>query len=210
MAAMPIRSSSVRGVGALLLALALGGCAGVDPRPDVAAVRSLVAERSAATRPQANATETALRARVSELLAHDLTPDAAVELAFLRNRRLEALWADMGIARAEWAEATRFPDPVLSGNVRFGVQSSGTGADLDLVEEFVRILQRPWQRSLSDAELEATKLATAAALFALAADVREAYFEAEAAEQMLELRERVAESAGLAADVARSQYQAGN
>jgi len=78
------------------------------------------------------------------------------------------------------------------------------------VQEFLSILQIPLKRRVAAAELEATKLDVGSALFELSASVREAFFDAQGAEQVLELRRTVTETTGLAADVARRQHEAGN
>ena len=189
-----------------------GGCATVDARSDLEAVRALVEERSqseVAWSAEESARATA-DARVGELLGGDLTTEKAVQVAFLRNRTLQTLLAEVGIAQAEWVQAGRAPNPVLSADMRFGLDASGTGADLGVVQEFLSVLQLPLRKRVAQAELEATKLGIGSALFELATQVRAAFFEAQGAEQMLELRQRVSESVALAADVSRRQHEAGN
>jgi cobalt-zinc-cadmium efflux system outer membrane protein len=186
-------------------------CATVDATRDVDEVRGAVSERSPALASQEVApSPDAADARVRELLAHELTPESAVQLAFLRNRRLGAALAEVGIAQAEWVEAGLFPNPIVSAEVRFGIGEPGTGAELDLVQDLVGALSIPQRRRVAESELAATKHAVAAALFDLASEVREAFFEAQAAEQLLELRQSVAEATALAADLARRQHEAGN
>jgi cobalt-zinc-cadmium efflux system outer membrane protein len=187
----------------------LAGCATIDPSREIAEVRGALAERAVAAAtedPPADAAD----ARVRELLARELTPESAVRVAFLRNRTFAAALADVGIAQAELAQAGLPPNPILSAEARFGIDDSGVGAEVDLMQDLVSALQIPLQKRVAEAELEATKLAASAALFELASEVREAFFEAQAAEQSLELRRSVAEAAGLGADVARRQHEAGN
>ena len=152
----------------------------------------------------------AVDASVRELLASDLTPESAIQVAFLRNRMLAAALAEVGIAQAEFVKAGLLPNPVLSAEVRFGIGAAGTGAELDLIQQLVSILQIPLRKRVAEAELEATKLAVGAAMFDLASEVKEAFFEAQAAEQTQGLRRSVAEGTALAADVARRQHEAGN
>jgi outer membrane protein, heavy metal efflux system len=192
--------------------LVIAGCASLDPRHAFDEVKSLSAERATGevVWPSDDEASQAVTARVGELLASELTPESAVQIAFLRNRRIQAALAELGIAQAELVQAGLLPNPVLSADVRFGVGVSGTGADLGLVQEFLSVLQIPLKRRVAQAELEATKLEVASALFELSASVREAFFDAQGADQMLDLRRTVAETTRLAADVALRQHRAGN
>jgi outer membrane protein, heavy metal efflux system len=192
----------------VVAALVVAGCATVDPSREIGEVRGALADRAVAAEhaPSPEAAD----ARVRELLARELSLDDAVRVASLRNRRFGAALAEVGIAQAELAQAGLPPNPILSAEARFGIEESGVGAEIDLIQDFVTVLQIPLQKRIAEAELEATKLAVGAALFELASEVKEAFFEAQAAEQALELRRTVAEAAALAADVARRQYEAGN
>jgi cobalt-zinc-cadmium efflux system outer membrane protein len=192
--------------------LALAGCASLDPMRAFDDVKNLSSQRATGDviwLSDAGASG-AITARVTELLAKELTPESAVQIAFLRNRRMQAALAELGIAQAELVQAGLLPNPVLSADVRFGVGVSGTGADLGLVQEFLSVLQIPLKRRVARAELEATKLDIASALFELSASVRAAFFDAQGADQMLKLRRTVVETTGLAADVALRQHRAGN
>jgi cobalt-zinc-cadmium efflux system outer membrane protein len=200
-----------RVLGAAALAALATACATVDPAPDVADVRTAVSDRRAGGAFDAEEpAEAAVAARVGALLAEPLTADRAVEVAFLRNRRLQGVLAEIGIARAELVQAGLLRNPILTASVRFGIGASGTGADLGLVQELLNVLQIPLKKRVAAAHLEATKLAAGAALLALAADVRAACYAAQAAEQQLALRRTVAEAAELGADLARRRHAAGN
>jgi cobalt-zinc-cadmium efflux system outer membrane protein len=201
---------TTRGLALCAAGLVVAGCATVDPSREIAEVRGALAERAVAGAAEEATAPHAADARVRELLAGELTPESAVRVAFLRNRTLGAVLAEVGIAQAELAQAALPPNPILSAEARFGIDDSGVGAEVDLMQDLVSALQIPLQKRIAEAELEATKLAASAALFELASEVKEAFFEAQAAEQALELRRSVAEAAGLGADVARRQHEAGN
>ena len=201
-----------RAIAAVALAAVVTACATVDAAPDVADVRDAVSERragGAAFDADAPA-EDAVSARVRALVADPLTADRAVEVAFLRNRRLQGVLAEIGIARAELVQAGLLRNPILTASVRFGIGASGTGAELGLVQELLNVLQIPLKKRVAAAHLEATKLAAGSALLALAADVRAAFYEAQAAEQQLALRRTVAQAAEIGADLARRRHAAGN
>jgi outer membrane protein, heavy metal efflux system len=193
-------------------ALALAACTSVDPEASLDAVAALAAERGTppVAWPREPEARTAADARVAELLARPLAADDAVEIAFLRNRALASALAELGIAQAELVQAGLPENPVLSANVRFGLGPSGTGVEAGLVQELLGLLQLPLRTRIAAEEREATRLEVAAALHALATDVRSATFAAQGAAQRLELRRTVLEATALAAEVARRQHEAGN
>ena len=93
---------------------ALSGCAGLDPDgaafdsvQQAARVRlghDLVWSRSAAD-------QAALDRRVAALLSQVLTVDAAVQLALLNNRGLQASLFELGVADADLLQAATLPNP---------------------------------------------------------------------------------------------------
>jgi cobalt-zinc-cadmium efflux system outer membrane protein len=196
----------------VLTLLALAGCASLDPRGAFEDVAQRLGERTRGdlTWERQDRAREAVDARVRELLTAGLTPESAVQLALLRNRSLQAVLLRLGIAQAELVQAGLLRNPVLSANVRFGTGPSGTGTELGLVQEFVSAIQIPLRRRVARAELEATKLEVGSAAFELVVAVRSAFYEAQGAEQMLELRRTAMHTLELAADVAREQHRAGN
>jgi outer membrane protein, heavy metal efflux system len=194
-----------------LLVLVLG-CGTLDPAADVEEIRTLAEERGAEglAWDRNEVADEAITVRARELLREDLTPTTAVQIALLRNRGLQAALARIGIARAELVQAGLLQNPVLSAGVRFAVGAAGTGADLAIVQEFLSVLQIPLRKRVAKAELEATKLAVAAEVFELSASVREAFYDAQAARQLLKLRGTARDATSASADLARRQHEAGN
>src|SRR5436305_11749716 len=58
--------------------------------------------------------EQAARARISALLRRPLTANAAVQIALLNNRGLQAAYNELGIAEAVMVEASLPPSPMIS------------------------------------------------------------------------------------------------
>ena len=56
----------------------------------------------------------AVRSRVDRLLAKPLTADAAVQVALLNNRGLQAQYNELGVSEAEYVEASLPPSPTVS------------------------------------------------------------------------------------------------
>ncbi len=204
--------TNIAGV-ALGFSLCLGaGCASVDPSPSFDEAARLASERvhGEIAWPKTREEEQALDRRVAEILASELTPASAVQVALLNNRGLRALYAELGVAQADLAQASLLPNPVLSADVRFGVGVSGTGADLGLVQEVLSLLQVPLRRRVAAAALERATLEVGAGIFELASAVKTASFAVQAAEQRVELRQSVVAATQASADIAERQRAAGN
>src|SRR3954470_21985348 len=98
-----------------LAAATLAGCASFSPDGGMARVSDLTRERTgqAVQWQRSPADADVAAARVAELLRQPLTADAAVELALLNNRGLQAGFAELGIAEADLVQAGRLKNPSL-------------------------------------------------------------------------------------------------
>lgn len=97
---------------ALLLALVMpalvvAGCARVPLRAGFSDVQRQVAERTGheVCWNLGTADDEAVRAALDKLLAARLTPEGAVQVALLNNRRLQAVYEQLGIAQADLVQA---------------------------------------------------------------------------------------------------------
>jgi len=198
-------------LGLVLVAFTTGGCAAVNARLGLPDVQRLVAERANASVswPETAEERAQVGHTVHGILGEELTVASAVRLALLHNRNLQAVYQELGIAQAELVQAGLLPNPVLSANVRFGV-GPGTGAELGLVQELISILQIPLKKRVAAANLERAKVEVAGAVLDLVLDVKAAFYELQAAQQMLELRRSVADATGFSRLVAERQHEAGN
>ena len=81
----------------------LTGCAAVRPQAAFEDVRQTVAERAPyrVVWATGSAEDAAARVAVDSLLADSLTVEAAVQVALLNNRRLQATYEDLGVAQAD-------------------------------------------------------------------------------------------------------------
>lgn len=206
----------MRASAAALVALLAGlaGCARLAPRAGFDDVGALVAERTPGHTiawNQGTPEDEAAAAHVRELLARELTLDAAVQIALLNNRALQAVYGQLGIAQADLVQAGLLENPILAADVRFPTaEGAAIGAGLGLIQQMVAALQIPLRRQVAAAAFEEAKLTAAAAAVDLVMAVKRAFYHLQGAEQMLELRRSVAQATALSADVARRQHQAGN
>jgi cobalt-zinc-cadmium efflux system outer membrane protein len=148
--------------------------------------------------------------RVQELLARELTPDAAVEIALVRNPTLLAELENLGIAQADLVAAGLLDNIHIGGGPRFPLSGVPTPAyEFDAAFFFIRALVIPLRRKVAKAQLREATLLVAHAVVELDTHVREAVVDAIAAERVLELRQGIAELAEAAAELARRQTATG-
>ncbi len=189
----------------------LAGCTTIDDDSGLQAVQSLVAERV----PQRVAwdrgrPEDAQAAQlVSDLLRNELTLDAAVQIALLRNAGLQSTFEDLGISQADLVQAGLLSNPFLDFELRFPGDPHRP-LEVHLIQDVMSIFTRSLRERVAAAGFEAAQLRVANAVIDLAADVRAAFFEVQAAEQTVELRQSVVVATGASADVARRLREAGN
>lgn len=195
----------------IVAGLAFAGCTVVRPDADFDAMRDTVVRRTG-SEPQWNALQVDERVdeRTRELLSRDLTADAAVELALLNNRHLQAAYEEIGVARADLVQAGLLVNPVLSADLTFGVTQPAHGVAIGLVQNFMRALQIPLRKRVAEASLEEAKFAVAAQVIDLVVEVKRAFTRVQAQEQLVEVDRTAAEATRLSAEVAQKQRAAGN
>ncbi len=189
----------------------LGACASVNPRPAFEDVQRTVADRSklqpewARTGEEAFASERA----VAKLLAAPLTPDAAVQVAFLNNPTLQATFEEIGISQADLAQAAGIANPEVSGFIRFPSEGSGRNIEFSLVQNVFDIFVQPLRKKVAAATLEQTKLRVANEVLGVAAEVKEAFFTLQARQQLVARLVLIRDLTETAAAFAEKQHEAG-
>jgi outer membrane protein TolC len=189
-----------------LVAAALAGCASLADDAGLGAVEQASGHELKASRTAEDAQ--AIDRRVGEMLARPLTADAAVQVALLNNRGLQAAFAELGVADAERVQASRLPNPGFSvGRLRRGEEVEiERGVHLDLA----RLLTLPLVRRLEGQRFERAQRETALQVLSLAAATRRAYYEAVAADERLRYALQVRDAAEAGAELARRMAQVGN
>jgi len=193
-----------------LAALALAGCASFSPDGGFGPVRELAQQRIGQPPSYQRTPEQgdAARARVDELLRQPLTADAAVEIALLNNRDLQASYAELGIAEADLVRAGRLANPSFS----FG-RLSGHGAveiDRAVLFDVLGLFTLPLARQAEQQRFEQAQLQAAHETVGVAAQARKAFFGAVAAQQLVGYHGQVKEAADASNELARRMVLAGN
>ena len=188
--------------------VALVGCAHVDPTPAFRELANTVHLRTG-KRVQWNrgsAEDAEAQAAVASLLRRPLTADAAVQVALLNNRNLQATYEELGIAQADLVEAGLLRNPIFTFERRF----PGQALEMDLLKEFIDILLLPLRKRIAAAQFEAAKLRVGHEILKTAAEVRAAFYEHQGDERLVDLRKAVAEATERSAETALRMQQAGN
>ena len=196
----------------VLAAATLAGCASLSPDAGLSAVQAaaaphlgvdvtLQAARSAQD-------EDHIAQQVAALLAQPLTADAAVHLALLNNKGLQAAFAELGVSEAEWVQAGRLPNPGVS----FGRLTRGAEVEHEwgLHINLARLLLMPLAQRLEGRRLAQVQNAVAAQVLALAADTRSAWVRTVAATESVRYSQQVMQAAEAGAELARRMAQVGN
>jgi outer membrane protein TolC len=147
-------------------------------------------------------------ARVRELLAHPLTARAAVQIALLNNRGLQARYADLGIAEADLVQASRWSGPTFS----FARLKRGDEVEREASVFFdvLGLITIPWSTRAQEQRFAAARHRAAEETLRLALDARKTWLKAVAAQQTAKYMEDVQLAAEASADLARRMAAVGN
>ncbi|MFY1054122.1 TolC family protein [Ectopseudomonas khazarica] len=149
-----------------------------------------------------------IEARVGELLAEPLNLDAAVQLALLNNRGLQAAFDELGIGEAERVQAGRLPNPGFS----YGRLEKGREVEYErgLHLNLARLIALPMTSRLEGRRFEQLQRRTSLAVVELASETRKAWYQAVAAEEGLVYARQVLGAAEAGAELARRLAAVGN
>jgi outer membrane protein TolC len=147
-------------------------------------------------------------ARVAELLAHPLSIDAAVQVALLSNRDLQASFEQLGVSEADLVQSGRLPNP------RFDFLHASAGGEYDIEEtvtlNVVALLTMSYRHETEQRRFAQAQTIIEQRVLELAANTRFAYLTAVAAHESVVFHERVKAAANASAELARRMVAAGN
>ena len=148
-------------------------------------------------------------AYVSQVIASgELSVDEAAQVALLSNRRLQATYELLGIARGDLIHAGLPNNPIVGDEIRFF--DAGTEHEAVVVQDLISLFTIPLRREREGEQLEATaKLVTDAAVSVIA-ETRRAYVDYQAAKQLVELLQQVVQAAESSYMTAERLREAGN
>lgn len=191
---------------------ALGGCATVQPRQSFSEIERSVADMTGYRVRWNDGSEAdkAVAAELESMLTKQLTADAAVQIALLNNRHLQATYEDLGVAQADVVGAGLLKNPVFDGSVRFVEGGGSPTIDLGVAFDFIDVLFVGARKRVAEARLEAVKADVTSRVLGVAGDVTLAFYEVQAAQQTVELRQEVERTTAASYDLAQRLREAGN
>lgn len=183
-------------------ALLLGGCLSSGAGYDLA--RQTVRDRTDIDVPSDEESEAARK----KLVEQPLTADAAARLALLNNPNLQVALGNVGVGRAALLAALRLPNP----HAEVGAHFHDDEVDLELTAtlNIVPLLMLPAREAAASELLDAASLEAAGMMLDIVYGAKIAFYEYQAAAQVLELRKTVTYAAAQSAEIAARLLQAGN
>ncbi len=152
-----------------------------------------------------------MQSSVETMLKGDLTVEQAVQIALLNNQNLQATFEDLGIAEADLVQAGLLKNPVFDLGVRIPTTPpSRTYVDVNVSEDFVSLFFIAARKRLAADQLETVKSRVTGQVLSLAADTKVAFYNVQAAQQQMALRQSIADAVAASADTAKRLHDAGN
>jgi len=169
----------------LAAATILAGCASFSSDAGMDAVNGIVAPvlRQDAAKVGNDDEVATPSARVQQFLKSALSAEAAVRIALLNNKGLQATYNELGIAEAVMLEASLPPNP------RFSVSGISTPVELDLeariVANILMLATLPARQEIAADRFRQAQLRAAAETLRIAIETRRSYYRAVAALQTI-------------------------
>jgi outer membrane protein TolC len=190
---------------------ALAGCAGFNPDGGLGPAQQAAQQQLGNKElvwARGPAEQDRIDARVAELLRAPLSADAAVQVALLNHRGLQASFHDLGMSEAELVQASRLPNPGFT----FGKLKAGNEREIDRAFHFnlARLIAMPWLREAAQRRFEATQGAVAMRVLDHGGSTRKAWVQAVAALEGVRYARQVMQAAEASAELARRMQQVGN
>jgi outer membrane protein TolC len=197
--------------GAVAAALSgLSGCAGFSEDGGFGTVAASAQSRldKNVSWPRSAAEAAKSAAAVAQLLSHPLGAEDAVQVALLNNRALRASFQELQISEADLVQSGRLPNP------RFELSHTSVDGQFDIVETLsfnvLSLLTLPYAHDIERQRFAQTQNAVFLDIAQLAAQTRDAYFDAVAARQSLQYLLKVRAAAETGAALAQRMQGAGN
>jgi outer membrane protein, heavy metal efflux system len=194
-------------------ALLLVGCASTSPAPAFRDTASLVESRTGRRIiwNQRTADDDAVAKQMQDLASHELTVDAAIQIALVNNRTLQATYEELSIAQADLVQAGLLQNPVFGAGVAFPIAGSAqTGVSLSVSEDFLSVFLLAARKRVAESELQATKARVGNAVLQTTYEVERAYYNLAAVQQVAAMRRTILEAGDAGLDLAQRQHEAGN
>lgn len=194
---------------AIALAGTLGGCAAFSVDGGMSVVAHIASAElgkdAAAIRTQDEAATA--RATVNQLAKRVLTADAAVQIALLNNRSLQAAYNELGIAEAVRVQASLPPNPTLS----VGRLSGPVEIEIEkrIVANILALLTLPARAEIAGERFRQAQLRASEETLRIAQETRRTFYRAVAARELASFLGQSQSAAESATQIARRLGESG-
>lgn len=148
---------------------------------------------------------------ISSTILEELTADAAIQIALLNNPKVQAIFENVGIARADLVEAGLLSNPSFEIEVRYPhVKGLKTNIEYLITSNILDIFLIPLRTRLATTEYEQTKLKVSNEILDLAFEVRETYYELVAERKRMQYIQSTVELTSIITDISSKQIIIGN
>ena len=202
------RSGPACAVG-LLATLLLSGCAAFSPDGGMTVVANVATEsigKDVVSIRNLDDAELA-KQKVQDLLRKPLTVDAAVQIALLSNRGLQASYNELALAEADLVQNLLPPNPVFSIS-----RIAGDGAaefERQVVGDILALATLPFRSEIARQRFQKAQLRAAEETLRLAADVRRSFYRTVALNELAALLADAKSTAESTAQLAEKLGQTG-
>jgi cobalt-zinc-cadmium efflux system outer membrane protein len=142
------------------------------------------------------------------MLAQPMTADLAVRVAMLKSPRIQQLYGELGLARADVMEVVQISNPRV--DLSLFLLGGGSKLIFGIAEPLVDLLTLPAKSRLAHLDYERARYEVAAAILGISLDVEAAWYRYVGAEQVAEMRAAVAGGLDVSAELAQRFFDAGN
>ena len=195
--------------GVALSALLLGGCASFSPDAGLSVARTVAYNELGKdiVKVTNEAEAASVQGRAEELLRRPLSPNAAVQVALLKNRGLQASFNDLGVAEAVYVQATLPPSP------KIGFSQLKGSMELEIERQIIiglfELLTLPYRAAVAEQRFRSAQFRTAEAVLRLAAETRRQYYRTIAVNQQVSFLQQALAAAESASELAKRLGETG-
>jgi len=193
----------------LTVAIALAGCASFSPDSGMGVVSDVAGQTIGKEVAFMRSADDAERAggAVRRLLGRPLTVDAAVQIALLSNKGLQAAYNELALAETDLVAQSLPPNPTFSIS-----RISGNGAsevERQVVGDILALATLPFRSEIARERFRQAQLRAALETLRLAAEVRRTYFRSVAANELVGLLTDAKSTAEATAQLAKKLGETG-
>jgi len=207
--AVPIAYCKRTTLVAPVIAAALCGCTYFSPDGGMSVVNSIVAHELKSDVQKVSTDKAAIEAgaRIQQSLKSTLSPGAAVRVALLNNKGLQATYNELGIAEAAMVEASLPPNPT------FSLSRISTPVELDIerriVADILALATLPARTEIAAERFRQAQLRAAEETLRVGFETRRSYYRAIAALEVVASLTQAASAAEAAARLAKQLGETG-